>query len=197
MLRHLLSLALLPLAASAQDTHGEDPTFQPRSLVPEGPRHWGGFGSPVLKVSSVGGSPALLVGGRGATLVNHVLAFGGGGFSLVSSAPACDGCEQRPSLAYGGPTVNVLFFPEELLHLDVGALVGAGSADLPRPGVDDTRRTVFVIEPEANLELNVTDHVRVALGVSYRYVLARGGGLARDAALSGLSGNIALRFGAF
>jgi len=42
----------------------------------------GGFGGPVLKASTVNGSPALFVGGRGGWIINHSFILGGGGDGL-------------------------------------------------------------------------------------------------------------------
>lgn len=172
---------VVPSQAAAE----EQDTFRPRTLIGDGAASWGGFGSPVIKATSLAGGAAILVGGRGAAVLNHKVAIGGGGFGLAG---------RRDDLAfgYGGPSVNVIFFPESLVHFDVGALVGWGAA---RTG--GVKTGVFVLEPEVNLELNITHNMRLALGASYRHVTDVGGstGIAPD--FSGLTGTLALRFGTF
>lgn len=164
-----------------------DPNFKPNTLIGDGELHWGGFGSPVLKISSVDGRGAVLMGGRGAAVLNHAFAFGGGGFALVGG-----GTDDR-SFAYGGPAVNFIFFAEKLVHFDLGLMVGWGSTSV----ADGPSRGVFVLEPEANLELNVAKNFRIALGASYRYVGESGGVTSAAKGLGGVSGNLAFRFGSF
>ncbi len=191
-----LSFTLLAGAAAAETPPGPDDvpsqaaaeeqeTFRPKTLIGDRAASWGGFGSPVIKGTSLGGGTAILVGGRGAAVLNHTVAIGGGGFGLAG---------RRDDLAfgYGGPSVNVIFFPESLVHFDVGALVGWGGA---RTGSLETG--VFVLEPEVNLELNITHNMRLALGASYRHVTEVSGatGIAPD--FSGFTGTLALRFGTF
>lgn len=176
-------------APSTSDGGGRSDTddgFKPRTLIGDEALHWGGFGSPVLKVTSIDGSGAIFMGGRGAALLNHTLAFGGGGYALVAG-------QGERSLYYGGPAVNLVFFSEKLVHFDVGVLVGWGGTSIG----EAPTRPLFVVEPEANLELNVAKNFRIALGVSYRYVTERGDFGAAARGLGGVSGNLAFRFGNF
>jgi hypothetical protein len=48
----------------------------------------GGFGGPVLKVTSINGENAVMIGGRGGWIINHSLVLGGGGYGLVTEVKA-------------------------------------------------------------------------------------------------------------
>ncbi len=170
---------------TSEESGPEAPGFKPRTLLEANP-NTSQFASPVIKGTVVDGGAAMLIGGRGAALFMHSLGVGGGGLSKVA------GSTDR-SLAYGGLLVNYIFFSESLLHFDVGVMAGWGRSSEPGgPQVG-----IFVLEPEANLELNVTGRVRVVLGASYRHVAARGSGFSSVPGLTGLAGTFALRFGSF
>ncbi len=188
-----LITALLGTAAVAEEANATTPAavaepedeFQPKTLIGDSALSWGGFGSPVIKVTTLGGSSAVLFGGRGAAVLNHTLAIGGGGFGLP-------GRRQERAFGYGGPTLNVIFFADKLVHFDVGTMVAWGGARL-----GDLESDVFVLEPEVNLELNVTRNMRVALGASYRHVADVGSATGLGKEFSGLTGSLGIRFGTF
>ena len=87
--------------------------------------------------------------------------------------------------------MNFIFFSSQLVHFDVGTMLAWG-----RASEDTWRSNLLVVEPEANLELNVTRNFRVALGASYRYALETSGEK-HEVGLSGFAGSLALRFGTF
>ncbi len=184
----VLFTSLIALAGTSAFAHDEapteDPNFTPKTLVGDTPMHWGGFGSPVIKLTTLGGDGAVLVGGRGATVLNHMLAFGAGGFGRAGGG-------RDMTLGYGGPTVNVIFFSDRLLHFDVGTMVAWG-----RASEEAWRSNLFIVEPEANLELNMTQNFRIVLGGSYRFVLETSS-VKHEQGLSGLAGHLAFRFGTF
>lgn len=181
------TLALLagPLLLLSGVASADDAGFSPRTLTGNN-RVAHQFSSPVLKATWLDGGGAILVGGRGGALIKHQLGVGGGGFTLVS------GNGER-SLSYGGPAVNYIFFPESLVHFDVGLMVAWGRARAP----DTESHGVFLLEPEANLELNVARSFRLALSAGYRYVVDRGSLLTGERALSGFVFGVGLRFGNF
>lgn len=163
----------------------DDDAFSPRTLTghERGSRH---FSSPVLKATTLDGEGAILVGGRGAALFRHRWGIGGGGFTLVS------GNGER-TLSYGGPALNYIFFPESVVHFDVGLMVAWGRSSGPATG----SHGVFLLEPEAHLEVNVTRSFRLALGVGYRHVFDRDDFPRGEQAASGVVFAFGLRFGHF
>ena len=174
----------------------------------------GGFGAPVLKVSTVKKHFAVFAGAYGGWLINHSLLIGAGGYGLVShiGLPP-EALIFRPfdtfirlQFGYGGIVLEYIGHPMDLIHYSVAMLVGGGAVVYSEHGwlsegwntstVYPTS-TVFVFEPGVNVELNVTSFLRVAAGGSYRFV--NGVELAglSNADLGGPSLNLALKFGSF
>ena len=88
----------------------------------------GGFGGPVLKVTSINGENAVMVGGCGGWIINHSFVLGGGGYGLVTDvhAKATDSIHQNIEMGYGGLELEYIPSSNDLFHLSVGLLVGAG-----------------------------------------------------------------------
>jgi hypothetical protein len=78
-----------------------------------------------------------------------------------------------------------------LFHFTAGTLIGMGNVHFDPEGKD--QRSYFILEPEANAEINMVRFFRVCAGASCRMAMGLSGlaGL-EDAALSGLSANLFL-----
>ncbi|MDX9758239.1 MAG: hypothetical protein RBU27_03680 [Bacteroidota bacterium] len=205
-----LSLALLTATASAQEQH---------ETLFSSPVEHGGFGGVVTKMTSIRGEMGLMVGGYGGWLIDHRLMLGMGGYGLASSIRARSEAEQTYApngerlyveFGYGGLMLEYILAPHRLVHVNVQALVGAGGVNYREDWYDDFLddnpdhrhhgrvEALFVVEPAVNVELNITDWMRLSAGASYRFVNGidelRG---IEDTDLSGASGQLALKFGAF
>lgn len=143
----------------------------------ENVRH-SGFGAPVVKVGPFNNEGATLTGGRGAWLINDTVYFGGAGYGLASEEKIdLAGKRQELEFGYGGLMAGVNLFPEKLIHATAlvtygwGAVSADDDADVDDED-DDNNVTdnVNVVEPEALVEVNVTNFMRVGLGASYRLV---------------------------
>jgi hypothetical protein len=195
----LLGLLAIPVAA------------QPQTLFSGDVRH-GGFGSPVLRVSTLDNRAALYVGGRGGWILNfgseHSLTIGGGGYGLVTDHRLPEdilGAERFLVFGYGGPELGYVNRTNQVVHFSVQALIGAGGVmhrtghwygwDGPQYG--ERANTVFVAEPGVDLEVNVTRFMRMTVGGSYRFVSGSRTVGVTDGHLSGASGVFAVKFGSF
>ena len=166
---------------------------------------FGGFGGPVLKVSSLAGGAEVLTGGRGGWIINfhaeHTLVLGGGGYGLATGIQGRtpDGVGTRTvDMGYGGVDIEYVNRTKQLVHFSVQTLIGAGGlSDRDDGRLDSDPDPFFVAEPQANLILNVTHFFRIGMGVSYRWVSgARYAGL-DDTDLSGVAGVLTFKFGNF
>lgn len=173
-------------------------------LQTDGDLRHGGFGAPVMKFSEIDGRFGLLVGGRGGWIINRSVVIGGGGYGLTNVGNfehVTNGAGDPGGLqmGYGGLELGYVHRPEELVHLSLGLLVGAGGVvwnpDSPSGNrVDDA---FFIAEPELDVVLNATRVFRVALGVSYRLTQDVELLDLRDSDLSGIAGIVSLKFGSF
>lgn len=170
----------------------------------------GGYGAFVAKATTINGEGAVLMGGRGGWIVNHVFAIGGGGYGLVNnihSRTIGPWGERFVSLGYGGLDLEVIVNSDELVHFSVHSLLGAGAVGFRNDwadGLNDNgyaydRHTdgFFVAEPGINVDLNVTRWFRTSVGVDYRYITGVASGAAKNSDLSGPSAMLSFRFGKF
>jgi len=168
----------------------------------------GGFGGPVVKLSSVNGELGVLVGGRGGWIINHSFVLGGGGYGLVSDVKARGvmlGSHQALlNFGYGGLEMEYIVDPYRVLNYSFYLLVGAGGVDyrdtvrLPdRGNMDSQTDGVFVLEPAFHVTLNVTTFMRASVAASYRYVSGVSLKGTDNADLGGPSATLTLRFGGF
>jgi hypothetical protein len=149
----------------------------------------GGYGAPHVKVTALAGQAGLLVGGRGGWIIGHSLTLGGAGYGLPTRVDAPEqargsATNAAVSLGYGGFRVGYIFFPREVVHFSAGLLIGGGGISVVERRVQSDIRTlhtssVFVLEPEAAMEFNITPTIRGAFELSYRYM--------SDSGISGLS----------
>jgi hypothetical protein len=154
-----------------------------------------------VAVGSVNGHAAVFVGGRGAWLIAHRFAIGGGGMALVNDVegPTLGGTRHDVRMGHGGIWFESAFSPMRRVHLNAGVLVGVGSASLSVSGsgerVEDD--AFFVVEPSLLAELNLGPSVRAQLGGTWRLVqgLELTGVSSSD--LSGPTAVLVLKFGSF
>lgn len=184
---------------------------QPETLI-SGDVDFGGFGGPVLKVSSVAGEPGVWVGGRGGFIMTfdhqHSLIIGGGGYGLANNIEA-DGLSYQGEqlyyqIGYGGFEIEYVNQPNRLIHFSTMLLVGAGGLTLRENIFDDDfdepdfeNDAFFVTEPAVNVVVNFTKFLRVGAGIGYRFT--NGAKLTGfdDSDLSGPAGSFKLEFGSF
>jgi len=132
---------------------------------------------------------------------------GGGGYGLVSKIKAPENGKNGETLyyqmGYGGLVLEYVNNSRQLTHYTFSTLIGAGGlsytykmgkGDWPFDYAEDT---FFIIEPEINVELNVSSHFRVGLGVGYRWISGLDLKGITDQDLSGVSANLTFKFGSF
>jgi hypothetical protein len=116
----------------------------------------------------------------------------------------------RSSLSggYGGLLLEYTLFPRSKVHVSFPLTIGSGylyhshhthlsdSTDTQNKWVHHGEH-FLVIEPGVNLEINVVKHLRIDLGVSYRYSPERNHMITSPDMLNQLTGKLAFRFGKF
>jgi hypothetical protein len=160
----------------------------------------GGFGGPVVRLTSINGEFGVLTGGRGGWIVNHRFVLGGGGYGLASTIKAAEvgaptaGGTDKLEMGYGGPIVEYIIASDRLLHLSVEALVGGGGLTTTEGGSSDE---FFVAEAGINAMVNVTEFFRMGAGGSYRYIAGADFYDLNSSDLSGGSIVLTFKFGSF
>jgi hypothetical protein len=105
---------------------------------------------------------------------------------------------RKIEMSYGGLLVECFLNPDRLFNVTLDALIGGGNIRLEgTPGLDSVRDDFFVIEPGANIDLNLAKYAKLEVGVSYRLA----GGLTTtrfsDSGISGFNGTMTLKLGVF
>jgi hypothetical protein len=202
-----LALCLLPLAASAQtgaalDLSAADQPSQGPMIVER--VHNGFLVVPEFKFTEVDKRSAGLAGGYAGVVVDEHFFVGGGGYVLAAQRRGRD-------LAYGGLVLQWLGAGNDIFGFSAKTLLGGGSTEssgivqiLDRGRLISqsfrARQSFLVAEPEVNLLIHFTDHLRLAVGGGYRFTgsnrYGRDGSLGiPDSRLSGAVGSIGLQIG--
>lgn len=183
----------------------------------------GGYGSFSVKYNQIDNKDALLIGGRGAWIINHSIAIGIGGYGFFNeAAPPPDytsllGEKYRIGGGYGGLLIEPIIGSKYPVHIALPVLIGAGgiayiedygdtwdnSTMSPNSSIDDD--AFFVVEPGIEVELNLLKYLRLNFGAYYRYTtditledLSKSPQLITDRdVLNGLSYGVTLKLGIF
>ncbi|MCH8558641.1 MAG: hypothetical protein LAT84_12500 [Balneolia bacterium] len=195
-----LLFATLPETAEAQRRGGPQTLFA--SNV-----HTGGFGQLNYGLTSLNGEIVPLRGYRGALSFEirryHNLNLGFGVYRANSDFDAVDWNlpEAAPTLRtdYSGFEVEYLYDARQLIHFGVQGTFGTGKVRYRDNSelFSNTSSDYFVIQPGANIHLNVTTWFRMSAGIFYRFAIDSDLPGTSDADLSGFSALLGLRFGWF
>ena len=190
----ILSLVSLILPSVAFGSDGP----QMETLFPDEPLHVSGYGGPSAQFTGMKGNFGFLMGGRGGAIFNDSFVVGGALYGLVQPVvnAKINGTDQRIGLGYGGLLLEYDFYPKNLVNFSVGTIIGSGGI-----GEFADRRArptpFFVLQPEANVFVNVTKFFKLGTGVAYRYSNGINLNGFTDDDFRGFSGSLLLEFGGF
>lgn len=159
---------------------------------------------PMIRFSPINGEAATLFGMRGGVIANSIFSIGAGGYGLWTDVKADLPDTSNLMMGVGGIIFEGIFPSHQVFHGTVSLLVGAGHVGTGRGwamgmgwghGSDGDR--VFVLEPGADLEVNITPFFRLCPGISYRWLSGSVRSVPSDRDISGVSGNLLFKFGFF
>jgi len=180
MKKLILVPALLLLMISS--SFAQDPEFEYykskeiKTLLGRG-KPGGGYCSFTTGYSVIDERHAVLFGGRFSWIASHTVGIGVGATGFINEF------HYEPSLnrdvfltgGYGGIYIEPIILPRSPVHLSFPVLFGAGGisfisedADFNNNFIEDSK-AFLLIEPSAELELNLTKFFRIAFGASYRF----------------------------
>lgn len=175
-------LAIFALTAAAQGGIPEkDNNRDLQTLFGKEVSH-GGYGALMFHYTQINKTDAFIMGMRGGWMIDHVFTVGAGGYGFINNINldrAIDGTYDFDLAGgYGGLLLEATLFPKSVVHLSFPLLIGAGGvAQVDRrywseyhwEYIADDADAFFVIEPAAELEVNIVKSMRAAFTVSYRY----------------------------
>jgi hypothetical protein len=171
----------------------------------------GGFyGALTTGYSEINGKHAVLFGGRFGWLSSHVIGVGFGATGFMNEFHYDAALDKEVALAggYGGVYIEPILFPRFPVHLSFPILFGAGGISYISKESDNDNNLVedseafLLIEPAAEIELNLTRFCRLAIGATYRLPTSFDIGLSGSStvnaeSIKGVSYTISLKFGKF
>lgn len=149
----------------------------------------GGFGGIDMRIAKINGETSVMLGGKGAWLVNHQFYLGGGGLSTLNTIGV-----NNYDFNYGGLMLGFIFKPKSAVNLNLEIIAGPGSLSSNDNSYDDS---IWVVEPAVYAHFNVIDFLKIAAGISYRSVHESDTENSSDSDLSGVSFNLSILFGKY
>ncbi len=154
----------------------------PQTLIgPDGfLRQAGWYVAPTFGMTGIDGHPGYFTGLRGAFVMNRTFGIGlaasGFGWDVMRSDSPTSSVDRRIAGGYGGLLLQYNVASDRLVHGFVDTTIGGGAAcydghDANRWESCQSATAFFVFEPSANVEVNVTRFMRVAVGAGYRLAL--------------------------
>ena len=149
---------------------------RPQTLIGDGVEFTSGFGGFMIQFAPVRGDFAAMTGGGGAVLINNAFYFGGYGMSMSDDIRITSGVEDyEVSFDHGGLMMGFIIRPVKIFHLGLSSKVGWGDISFNQFDtggfgfVGPTRRdNVFVVNPQAELEVNMTSWFKINASVGYQ-----------------------------
>ena len=173
-------------------------------------REGGAYGAFTAGYSVIDDKHAVLFGGRFGWLASHSIGIGFGATGFINEFHYEPSLEREVSLAggYGGLYIEPILFPRFPVHLSFPVLFGAGGISYVSKEASQNNNLIedseafLLIEPAAEVELNLTRFCRLAIGASYRFpssfdVGLSGTSVANAQSIKGMSYTISLKFGKF
>lgn len=134
---------------------------------------WNLFTRLDLKYSDLGGDSGVMGGVQVGGILNDKLSIGLGGYALLTEVDVAPNGYDNPEdfdIVYGGLTMEYTVFSHKLVHASLGTLIGGGQIRLDRTkGGEDEKIELFVIEPQFNLLLNISQTSELGIGIGYRH----------------------------
>ncbi len=168
----------------------------------KGPVDKGGFGGLTFKFTELNDQFAMLMGVRGGITFNRTLGIGGGLYGMVNRMDVNTNYPMRKfnmDFGYGGIILELVFGSRRLIHFGTHTLIGGGSVQYKHPlNVEPWYEDFFfVLEPSAEMTINITRVFRIDVGGSYRYIYGTELDGISDRGLRGATGHITLKLGKF
>lgn len=201
------ALALASYVGVSQDTtikSGVD--FEPKTLFGNS-SSLGLYGAFTMEMANIEKQEALILGGRISFVLDHAVDIGIAGYGLATSPKVQGDDTVSLSGGYGGIHIEPVIGSRLPVHISFPTLVGVGGMatfeeiddvfDLANVKSHRDNDAFVIVEPGAVVEFNLTKHVRLATGASYRYAYGLNLENVNKTALNGVSARFTLKVGSF
>ena len=182
------------------------PAYADEETLISGEIESGGYGGVEVKFAEINGEWEVLVGGRGAWIINHQFLLGGAGYGLATQGEISPRVIypyyyyiDRFEMGYGGVLIGYVSNSDKLIHLTMETLIGGGGITPFNDtyGSDFDTDSFFIVEPEVSFIANISKLIRFGFGASYRFTSGVEYLGLHDEDISGPAVNLMLKFGRF
>jgi hypothetical protein len=169
----------------------------------------GGYGAISVSYTEIDHKDAIIMGARGAWIINHSLAIGLGGYGFVNDINYDNvfdnNLDYNLAGGYGGLFIEPILGSKLPVHLSFPVLFGLGGIAYVEHhnnwdywwSTNDRSDVYWVFEPAVELEFNIMRHFRMAATASYRFTSAINMRYTDPEILEGLTAGLVFKFGKF
>lgn len=155
---------------SQEDTKEFETIFKKNN---NGKTEHGFYGAFNVGYTSTNEENSIIIGGKGAWIIDHHIAIGLSGEGFSNSINKSQEKENGSlSGGYGGFFIEPIVAPNSPIHISFPILFGAGGAVVQTSNFWSVNNYEFdsflVFEPGFDLEMNVVEFFRIAIGTTYR-----------------------------
>jgi hypothetical protein len=187
---------VIPAPARTATAGKSEPETLTAGTSSGGTRISGWFLAPTFGTTIVGDRMSYSPGLRGGVYLNERFAIGLTAQGMANSDTKIDDGHVRNLGSYGGLLLQYVWRSGQLIHGTVESTIGNGRWCASGSSSCSSKQ-FLVLEPAANLEINLASHVRLASGIGYRVAVAGGGEGPSSRDLSSLVVRSSLIFGSF
>lgn len=159
-----------------------------------------GYGGPEILYTRLNNQNTVIIGGKGVGLWgNDLYAFSLGVAGYATPGRLNLSTDRNFNLAYGGMTVGYSRNPGDMFHWRSDAFLGAGSIWVTdnTTSLAVTSGNILVLELSAGADVNLTNHLQIGIGTSWRIISNPQIEGLTGKSLSGLGLKINIEFGQF
>jgi hypothetical protein len=170
----------------------------------------GAYGAFNIGYSEIADEHAVMFGGRFEWVAAQAIGFGFGGKGFINEYHYEPSIDKDVFLTggFGGLYIEPILLPRYPVHLAFPVLLGGGGISYVTKDMEfdnnfiEDSEAFLLVEPTAELELNVTRHFRLAFGASYIFttpfdVGTDGTAFAGSESLEGWNYTVTFKFGKF
>jgi hypothetical protein len=171
---------------------------EPKTLVGDGEGWISGFGGPFIEFSEIGNELSIGSGGGGAVLFSNMLYVGGYGVGYVRNSQNLNNQSVKIEMSHGGLWLGYIHRPENLIHGAFSTKFGWGETTvMDEFNVRLSGSDIFVIQPQLEVEMNLTLWFKINAGLGYRWTSGLDDPLLTDSDINGVNGTLTFIFGWF
>lgn len=146
---------------------------QEEEVIFDKARVQGGFGGPTIELTWMNGQSGVMAGGGGGVILNNFF-FGGFGQGSSYAEHVINNREYPINFGFGGLWLGYVVPSPKAIHFFSSVKIAGGGVSITE-GREDHGNTlydeaVFVLQPEAGVEVNLFKWFRIALTGNYRIV---------------------------